>query len=39
MRASRGFQECLEDHTLNRRRVQWGAYMGKENGRGAYMFR
>lgn len=39
MRASRGFQKCLEDHTLNGRRVQWGAYVGKENGRGAYMFR
>lgn len=40
MGVSRGFQKCLEDHTLNGRRVGWGgAHMGKENGRGAYVFR
>ena len=39
MRASRGFQKRLEDHTLNGRRVGWGgAHMGKENGRGTYVF-
>ena len=40
MGVSRGFQKCLEDHTLNGRRVGWGgAHMGKENGRRAYVFR